>query len=100
MILTGRALSADEALRVGLVNQVVPREELLEAARRLATRLLRNGPLAQRAALEAIDAAFDVDFDAGCRLESSLFGLLCDTADMHEGVGAFLEKRRARFEGK
>ncbi len=100
MILTGRALSAEEALRVGLVSQVVPRDELLAAARKLASRILRNGPLAIRAALQAIDAAFDVDFEAGCRLESSLFGLLCDTADMREGVGAFLEKRRARFEGK
>jgi len=100
MILTGRALAAQDALRVGLVSQVVAPEELDGAARTLAARILRNGPVAMRAAMESVDYGLDNGFEAGCRIESSLFGLLCASDDMREGVGAFLEKRRPHFEGK
>jgi enoyl-CoA hydratase len=100
LILTGRAVDAQEALRIGLVSQVVPQAGLMEAARKTATRILRNGPVAVRAAMESVDRGLDAGLEQGCRMEAALFGLLCATDDMHEGLGAFLEKRKADFKGK
>lgn len=100
LILTGRAIDAQEALRIGLVSQVVAPGELMEAARKTALRIVRNGPLAIRAAMQAVDHGLDVGFEHGCRMEASLFGLLCATDDTHEGLKAFLEKRKADFKGK
>jgi enoyl-CoA hydratase len=100
LILTGRAVDAQEALRLGLVSQVVPQADLMETARKTALRILRNGPLAVRAAMESVDHGLDVGFEQGCRMEAALFGLLCATGDMREGLNAFLEKRKADFKGK
>jgi enoyl-CoA hydratase len=100
MILTGRALDANEALRIGLVSQVVPAADLIETVRKTALRILRNGPLAVRAAMQSVDHGLDVGFEHGCRMEAKLFGLLCATSDMREGLAAFLEKRKADFKGK
>jgi enoyl-CoA hydratase len=100
LILTGRAVDAQEALRIGLVSQVVPLADLMETARKTALRILRNGPLAVRAAMQAVDHGLDVSFEHGCRMEASLFGLLCATGDMREGLQAFLEKRKADFKGQ
>jgi enoyl-CoA hydratase len=98
LILTGRRVKADEAERLGIVNRVVPREKLLEEAVALAATMLRNGPLALAAALEAVERGLQGPLDQGLRLESGLFGLLASTEDMHEGMKAFLEKRPARFQ--
>jgi len=100
LILTGRAIDAQEALRVGLVSQVVPLSDLMETARKTALRILRNGPLAIRAAMEAVDRGLDVGLEDGCRMEASLFALLCATGDMREGLKAFLEKRKPDFKGR
>lgn len=100
LILTGRAVDAQEALRLGLVSQVVPQADLMDAARKTALRILRNGPLAVRAAMQSVDHGLDVGFEHGCRMEASLFGLLCATGDMREGLKAFLEKRKADFKGR
>ncbi len=100
LILTGRAVDAQEALRIGLVSQVVPLADLMETARKTALRILRNGPLAVRAAMQSVDHGLDVSFEHGCRMEASLFGLLCATDDMREGLKAFLEKRKADFKGQ
>jgi enoyl-CoA hydratase len=100
LILTGRPVSADEALRLGLVSQVVAPEELMAAARKTALRILRNGPLAVRSAMEAVDHGLDNGFESGCRLEAALFGVLCDSEDKREGLAAFLEKRKADFKGR
>ena len=100
LILTGRAIDAQEALRIGLVSQVVAPGDLMETARKTALRIMRNGPLAIRAAMEAVDVGLDSSLDAGLRHEASLFGRLCASADMHEGLSAFLEKRKADFKGK
>ncbi len=100
LILTGRPIGSDEALRVGLVSAVVANVDLMAAARKTASRIMRNGPLAVRSAMQALDYGLDNGFEAGCRLEASLFGLLCATDDMREGVSAFLEKRKADFKGK
>lgn len=100
LILTGRAVDANEALRLGLVSQVVPLAELGDAARKTALRIQRNGPLAVRAAMQAVDHGLDVSFEHGCRMEATLFGLLCATDDMREGLKAFLDKRKAEFKGR
>ena len=100
LILTGRPIGSDEALRVGLVSAVVASADLMTAARKTASRIMRNGPLAVRSAMQALDYGLDNGFEAGCKLEASLFGLLCATDDMREGVSAFLEKRKADFKGK
>ncbi|HJS75520.1 MAG TPA: enoyl-CoA hydratase-related protein [Vicinamibacteria bacterium] len=100
MILTGDAVDAAEALRIGLVNRVVPRESLLETAEALARRMVRNAPMALRHALLAIDQGLEADLEKGLLLEATLFGILCGTEDLREGMTAFLEKRKAAFRGK
>jgi len=97
LLLTGRRIKADEAERIGLVNRVVPRESLLAEAEKLALAMLKNGPLAVAAALEAAHRGMQLPLVDGQRLESSLFGLLAASEDMHEGLRAFLEKRPAQF---
>jgi enoyl-CoA hydratase len=100
MILTGRVIDAAEALRIGLVSQVVPPAELMPAAEKLANTLLGKGPLALRAAMEVIGRGHDIDFDDASALEAQMFGVLCATDDMKEGTKAFLEKRAADFKGR
>ena len=100
MILTGDPVDAAEALRIGLVNRVVPKESLLETADTLARRMVRNAPFALRHALLAIDQGVEVDLEKGMLLEATLFGILCGTEDLREGMNAFLEKRKAAFRGK
>ncbi len=100
LVLTGRIIDAAEALRIGLVTKVVPADELMAAAESLAKSIAGKGPLAIRAAMEAVNQGVDLDFDDACRLEANMFGLLCATEDMVEGTGAFLEKRKAEFKGK
>ena len=90
LLLTGETITAVEALRIGLVDRVVPGAELMGAAEELARKIAGNAPLAVRYALEAVNGGD----------EAALFGMACGTADMKEGTRAFLEKRAARFEGK
>jgi len=98
MILSGRRVKAEEAERMGLVNHVVPRAELMAEAEKLAQAILRNGPLAVAAVLEAVQRGLQLPLDDGLRLESGRFGILAASEDMHEGLKAFLEKRPARFQ--
>jgi enoyl-CoA hydratase len=98
LLLTGRRVKADEAERIGLVNRVVPAPDLLGEATKLAEGILRNGPLAVAAALESVHRGLDLGLEAGQRFESSQFGILAASEDMHEGLKAFLEKRPARFQ--
>jgi enoyl-CoA hydratase len=100
LILTGRAIDAAEALRIGLVSQVVPQAELMDRARKVASTILKKGPVAIRASMDAIDHGMNMAFDDACRLEASLFGLVCSTDDMKEGTSAFLEKRKPEFKGR
>src|SRR5437867_1862584 len=100
LILSGRRVKAEEAERIGLVNRVVPREQLLDEALRLAQSILKNGPLAVTAALEAVRRGLELPLEAGLRLESGLFGILAASEDMHEGLKAFLEKRPTGFRRK
>jgi enoyl-CoA hydratase len=99
LLLTGAMIDAQEAWRIGLVNRVVPADQLLAESERLLRTILENGPLALRACLELVDAGLDMTVDEALRLEASWFGLLSATADMQEGTRAFLEKRKAAFTG-
>jgi enoyl-CoA hydratase len=100
LIATGRMIDAAEALRIGLVNRVVPLASLLATAKEIARAIAHNAPLAVAAALEASRVGLESGIDAGLRLESSLFGILGSTHDMHEGLKAFVEKRKVAFEGR
>jgi enoyl-CoA hydratase len=100
LVATGRRVGADEALALGLVSRVVPQAALLAEAEKLALAILRNGPLAVAAALEAMRNGVQLPLDAGLRLESEWFGRLAASEDMHEGLRAFLEKRPADFQGR
>jgi enoyl-CoA hydratase len=97
MILTGQQLKADEALKIGLFNHVLPVEEVLDFTKKIALKMMKNGPLALAAAIRAMNASFNKD---GYAHEAEEFGNLCSTYDFKEGTSAFLEKRKAEFAGK
>jgi enoyl-CoA hydratase len=100
LILTGEMISADEALRVGLVNRVVEPGELLATAEAIAKKIIANAPFAVKYALEAVERGMEMPQEEGLYLEATLFGLCCATQDMREGTRAFLEKRPPKFEGR
>jgi enoyl-CoA hydratase len=100
MILTGARWDALQAKQAGLVSEVVPRRDLLDAARRTARRILERGPLATRLAKAALDASGQLPLPVGLRYESALQGLTFESVDKREGTTAFLEKRRPRFTGE
>ena len=100
ILLTGDMVPASEALRIGLVNQVVPAAELMATAENIARKIMANGPVAVRLCLEAVNRGLEMTQEEGLFLEASLFGLTCATEDMNEGLHAFLEKRAANFKGK
>jgi enoyl-CoA hydratase len=100
MILNNRTLSAAEALQFGLVNKVVPAERFLEESLVLAAEVASRAPLAVAAAKDAINSAFELPLSAGLARERDLFYTLFDTADQKEGMSAFIEKRKAVWQGK
>jgi enoyl-CoA hydratase len=100
LLLTGEMISAAEALRVGLVNHVVPSSELQSTAEALAKKIMANAPQAVRFCLQAVHRGLDMTQEDGQFLEASLFGMSCATEDKIEGTKAFLEKRAPHFKGK
>jgi enoyl-CoA hydratase len=100
LILTGEMITAEEALRVGLVNRVVESAELLSTAESMAKKIIANAPLAVKYAMEAIEHGMEMPQEEGLFLEATLFGLCCATDDMREGTRAFIEKRPAKFQGR
>ena len=100
MLLTGRHVTAAEALQIGLVNRVVPAASLRSEVRALAAELATKAPLAARYIMEAVHRGLEVSFDKAQFLEATLFGLVAATDDMREGTKAFLEKRKADFRGR
>ena len=100
LLLTGRVLSAPEALDAGLVNRVVPAAQLTAAADELTDSITSAAPIASRYAKEAVAAAADLTLAQGLRLEADLSIILHSTADRAEGLASFAEKRPARFAGR
>jgi enoyl-CoA hydratase len=100
MLLTGDPIDAAEALRIGLVNRVVKKEELLPQAEALCRKILATGPIAVKYTLEAVDRGLDLPLDQALKLEADYFGRCFETKDMREGSRAFLEKRKASFTGE
>lgn len=99
-VLTGDMIGAEEAWRVGVVNRLFAPEELKEGTLKLAQSILSRGPVALRLALETIRRGLNMSQQEGEIIESDMFGLASTTADMREGMSAFLEKRPAKFCGK
>jgi len=99
LILTGTPIKAEEAWRIGLVNRVVPQEQLLATAKEMVASIAKNGPLAIAAARRAVHQGLDVDLDRGLALEALQFGVLCASNDKKEGLSAFLDKRTPEFKG-
>jgi len=99
MILSGQMIDAAEAFRIGLVNRVVPAAELLPTCEKLVRTILAQGPLAVALCIEAVDRGLDIGLGDGLLLEANHFGLAAASADMREGMRAFLEKRDAKFTG-
>jgi enoyl-CoA hydratase len=100
LILTGRIIASDEALRIGLVNKVVPAGEARDAADAMAEEIAARGPLAEREAKRLIDTALDVDLDAGLAAELAASERIYATDDMLEGARAFLGKRNPEYTGR
>ncbi len=100
MILTGVAISADEAQRIGLVNRVVPAADLIVEAKKLAAQLASSAPIAVGYIINAINKGTEMSFAEACQYEATLFGLVASTEDMREGTAAFLQKRKAAFTGR
>src|ERR1700758_2519617 len=100
LCLTGEMITAEEALRIGLVNHIYEPAELIPAAEAMAKKIIANGPLAVQFTMEAIERGVEMPQEEGLFLEATLFGVACATEDMREGTKAFLEKRPAAFTGR
>src|SRR5712664_2688053 len=100
MVLAGEMITAQEAHRIGLVNEVTAAAELIPRAEAIAAKIIANAPLAVQYAMEAINKGMEMPLAEGSFLEATLFGVCCATEDKAEGTAAFLEKRAARFKGK
>jgi enoyl-CoA hydratase len=100
LVLTGEQITAQEAHRIGLVNEVVAQSELMGRAEAVAAKIIANAPLAIQYALEAVNHGLDLTLSEGLYLEAALFAVCCATEDKKEGTTAFLEKRQPRFQGK
>ena len=100
MLLTGRVLSAHEALEAGLVNRLVPKQDLSKVARELAESIASAAPIASRYAKEAVAAAGDLSLAQGLRLEADLSVILQSTEDRAEGLRSFADKRAPKFNGR
>jgi enoyl-CoA hydratase/carnithine racemase len=100
LIFTGAMISATEAMNLGIINRVVPREELKEATQKLVDELLRNSPAIIGLAKIAINRSLEVPLQAGMSYERDLFALAFSYDDQKEGAKAFLEKRKPNYSGK
>lgn len=100
IILTGDQISAKDALDIGLVNQVVPEGRLLKEALGLAKKMAIRPQVAVKLVMRAIKEGIEKDLISGLELEAQLFGEICQTQDMREGVQAFVEKRQPKFQGR
>jgi enoyl-CoA hydratase/carnithine racemase len=100
ILLAGEMITAQEAYRIGLVNEVTALADLIPRAEAIATKIIANAPLAVQYAMEAVNKGMEMTLAEGLYLEATLFGVCCATEDKKEGTTSFLEKRPARFKGK
>jgi enoyl-CoA hydratase len=100
LILSGEMISAQEAYRIGLVNEVVPAADLIPRAEAILKQIFANAPLAVRYSLEAVNRGLETSQTEGLALEASFFGLCAGTEDKQEGTQAFLQKRAPQFQGR
>jgi enoyl-CoA hydratase len=100
MVLSGDMIPAEEALRIGLVEKVVPPESLEEETRALAEKFVAKAPIALRLAKKALNEGIMVSLREALNIEAEYFGVLCGTEDKNEGVDAFLNKRKPTYKGK
>ena len=100
MVLAGEMITAQEAHRIGLVNEVTSAAELIPRAEAIAAKIIANAPLAVQYAMEAVNKGMEMTLAEGLFLEAALFGVCCATEDKKEGTTAFLEKRAAAFKGR
>jgi enoyl-CoA hydratase len=99
LMMTGEVIDAAEALRIGLVNKVVPAADLVKTANDMMKAMLANAPLALAGCIDLVGRGYDLALNDGLALEASVFGRLAETQDKREGTRAFLEKRAASFKG-
>jgi len=100
LLLTAATISAEEALKIGLVSRIVPPENLTEETNKLAATVAAKGPIALKYLKEAVIKGMDMTLEQGLRLEADLYFLLHTTADRTEGITAFLEKRNPNYKGE
>jgi len=100
LLLTGDPIGAEEAFRIGLVNRIVPDEDLMVAAMELGAKLATKAPLATQLILDAVDRGADRELETALNIETDLFGLIGTTEDVREGMSAFLEKREPEWKGR
>src|SRR5947199_4352972 len=100
LILSGAMITAQEAYRIGLVNEVVPATDLIPRAEAILKQIFANAPVALRFSLEAVNRGLETGQAEGMAIEASLFGLCAGTEDKDEGTQAFLQKRAAKFKGR
>jgi enoyl-CoA hydratase len=100
LLLTGAQITAEEALRIGLVNKVFPAAQLLPETRAFAQQIASKAPIAVRYILDAVAGGLEMSFADAQTYEATLFGLIATTDDMREGTRAFLEKRKPAFKGQ
>src|ERR1700740_2518353 len=100
LILSGEIITAQEAYRIGLVNEVVPATELITRAEAILKQIFANAPIAVKYSLEAVNKGLETSQNEGLSLEASFFGICAATDDKKEGTAAFLEKQPANFNGR
>src|SRR5262245_14158784 len=100
ILLTGEMIPAQEAQRIGLVNEVLPADKLVARAEEIARKMIANAPLAIQYCMEAVNEGMNMTLQEGLFLEATLFSVCCASEDKNEGTTAFLEKRAPNFKGK
>jgi len=100
LIMTGKMISSQEALSLGIVNRIFPQASLMEEVKKAASQIAGNGPVAVRMAKRIIDTGFNMELSEACSLESCAFSICFATDDQKEGMTAFVEKRKPNYQGK
>jgi len=100
LILSGETISASEAYRIGLINEIVPAADLIARAEAILKQIFANAPIAVKYSIDAVNKGLETSQAEGFALEASFFGLCAATEDKKEGTSAFLEKRAAQFQGR